>query len=130
MCGLGYGVIYGELRPTNQSACQVAPTGPFGGNGRRLIIDVAFLRRFRYYMTANIQWDANALFEGTQAGNPRSNREKGLGAAAREGRARHRRRRFDEGRRPHPWRVLRAFRFAGSASDRSVWLRDGPLNRA
>src|SRR3954470_16454432 len=76
-------------------------------------IDAAFIPVIGYYMTANIQWDAHALFEGTQAGNPRQDREEGLGTASREGRARHRRRRPDEGRRPHPWRLLRAFRFAG-----------------
>src|SRR5476649_2945373 len=80
-------------------------------------IDAAFIPVIGYYMTANIQWDADALFEGTQARNPRQDREEGLGAASREGRARHRRRRPDEGCGPDPWRFLRAFRFARSAGD-------------
>src|SRR6202048_3728582 len=76
-------------------------------------------------MTANILWIADALFEGTQTRNPRQDREEGLGAASREGRAWHWRRRPDEGSRPHPWRILRPFRFPGSAGDRGFRLCDG-----
>ena len=74
--------------------------------------------------------DCDALLQGTQARNPRPDREEGLGAASRKGRAWHRRRRPDEGRRPDPWRVLRPFRFARGAGDRGLCLRDGPLDRA
>src|SRR5476649_3022837 len=91
-------------------------------------IDAAFIPVIGYYMISNIQWDTDALFQGTQAGNPRPDREEGLGAASREGRARYRRCRPDEGRWPHPWRILRAFRFAGSACHRGVRLCDGSVD--
>src|SRR3954471_16014269 len=90
----------------------------------------AFPPRLRYYMTSNILWTVHALFQGSQAGNPRPDREEGFGAAAREGRTWHRRRRSHEGGRPDPWRFLRAFRFPGSPGDRGVRLRDGPFDRA
>src|ERR1700733_9907845 len=82
-------------------------------------------------MTINILWKpADALFQGTQARDPCADREESLGAASREGRAWHRRRRPDEGRRPDPWRVLRAFRFTGSAGDRGLGVCDGPVDRS
>src|SRR5258708_20286574 len=85
-------------------------------------------------MTANILWanilrDPDALFEGTQARDPRADREESLGAASREGRAWRRRRRPDEGGRAHPWRVLRPLRFAGSAGDRGFCRCDGSVDR-
>ena len=73
---------------------------------------------------------ADALLQGTQARDPRADREEGLGAASREGRAWHRRRRPDEGRGADPWRLLCPFRFAGSAGDRGLCLCDGPLDGA
>ena len=54
----------------------------------------------------------------------------GFGAAARKGRAWHRRRRSDEGRRADPWRLLCPFRFARGAGHRGVRSCDGSLDRA
>ena len=100
-------------------------------DGARNEIDAAFsARKLLLYDCKHLMGPADALFQGTQARNPCADREESLGAAAREGRARHRRRRPDEGRRPHPWRLLRPFRFAGSAGDRGLCLCDGPLDRA
>src|SRR6202035_4206280 len=83
-------------------------------------IPAAFFMRWRYYMTPDILWTADALFQGTQARNPRPDREESLGAASRKGRARYRRSRPDEGRRPHPWRFLRPLRFARGAGGRGL----------
>src|SRR6202022_3609454 len=67
----------------------------------------------------------NALLQGTQARDPRPDREESLRTAAREGGARHWRRRPDEGRGAYPWGVLRPLRFAGSAGERGFCLCDG-----
>src|ERR1700716_2826805 len=67
----------------------------------------------------------NALLQGTQARDPRPDREESLGTAARKGGARHRGGRPDEGRGAYPWRVLRSLRFSGSAGDRGFCLCDG-----
>src|SRR3954471_13464785 len=90
--------------PANPARCQAK------GKTRCRQIDAAFPGGLGYYMTGNILWTVDALFQGTQARNPRPDREKGLGAAARAGRARRRCRRPDEGGGPHPWWLLRAFR--------------------
>src|SRR6202521_6058518 len=81
-------------------------------------------------MTTDISWDRHAILQGTQARNPRADREESLGAASREGRAWHWRCRPHEGRRPYSWRVLRAFRFAGGPGDRGFHACDGSINRA
>src|ERR1700676_1946437 len=79
------------------------------GPGAGEQIAAAFTDGFRYYMTLNILWNVNALFEGTQARNPRPDREEGLGAASRKGGAWHRCRRPYEGCGADPWRVLCSF---------------------
>ena len=94
-------------------------------------IDAAFRApQLLLYDCRHLMRRLDAVFERTQAGNPRADREEGLGAASRKGRAWHRRRRPDEGGGPDPWRLLRAFRFPRGAGDRGLRLCDGSLDRA
>src|SRR3954467_9060408 len=125
----GSGSLFRGL-PARATARQVSQTRLWRRAAGKSQINAAFACALRYYMTSNILWTGNALLERPQAGNPRPDREKGLGAASRKGRARHRRRRPDEGGGAYPWRLLRAFRFAGGAGNRGLCLCDGPLDRA